>query len=209
MKRILMALLLAVLTLFAATGIGLGLIHLTDFPYTADISALDIEAKSGLSREEVLENYNAVMDYLNPFNTGEFRLPTLKYSETGAQHFADCRPIFNGIYLGAAISVAIMITLFALRCVGRSTLRYASIMTLAIPLALGMAIAIDFNGAFAVFHKLFFNGDTWLFDPAADEIITILPESFFMHCAIFIVAFWVIFAAAELIAGKYKVAKKP
>jgi len=49
--------------------------------------------------------------------------------------------------------------------------------------------ATDFNRAFVVFHALFFPGkENWIFDPRTDEIINILPQEFFMNCAVCIVA---------------------
>jgi len=50
---------------------------------------------------------------------------------------------------------------------------------------IGGLVALDFDRAFEIFHKLFFPGkDNWLFDPLKDEIINILPEEYFRNCAI-------------------------
>ena len=38
------------------------------------------------------------------------------------------------------------------------------------------------------FHKLFFDNDDWIFNPRTDPVIKILPDEFFMHCAIAIIA---------------------
>ena len=44
---------------------------------------------------------------------------------------------------------------------------------------------IGFNNFFTLFHQVLFVGDsTWLFDPAKDPVIWILPEEFFMHAFI-------------------------
>ena len=49
--------------------------------------------------------------------------------------------------------------------------------------------ATDFDRAFTVFHSIFFPGkDNWLFDPATDPVIALLPEEFFRNCAIAIAA---------------------
>ncbi len=199
MKRILIGLLLAVLTLLAATGLGLGLIHVTDFPYSADIKALRIVETSGLDRQEIMANYNAMMDFISPFSHEEFDLPTLKFSENGKEHFEDCKPIFNGVYIAGAISLLLMAIMFVFKLVDKISLRYSGILTLTIPILLCGIMAVNFDRAFVVFHKVFFNSDTWIFYPNVDEIINILPADFFMHCAIFIAAFWVIAALTEII----------
>ena len=55
-------------------------------------------------------------------------------------------------------------------------------------LLIALLAALDFDGAFTVFHSIFFPGkDNWLFDPVADPVILILPEAFFRNCAIAIV----------------------
>lgn len=201
MKRVALGFALAVLTLIAATGLGLGIIHITDFPYTADIENLNIEAYSGLPREEIMENYDAVMEFLSPFKNIDFHLPTLAYSETGAQHFVDCKAIFNGVYIAALVALITGGIMFAFKAVGKGVLKYAGIFTIAIPVVFGLLLAIDFDRVFVIFHSLFFDGDTWIFDPSVDAIITILPADFFMHCALFIACFWVLGGAIELFFG--------
>ena len=53
-------------------------------------------------------------------------------------------------------------------------------------LVAGLA-ALDFNRAFTVFHAIFFPGkDNWIFDPAVDQIILVMPEVFFRNCALLI-----------------------
>ena len=68
-------------------------------------------------------------------------------------------------------------------------------------LIVGGLAALDFDRAFTVFHTIFFPGKTnWLFDPDTDQIINILPETFFMDCAILILAVLVIGCAALILA---------
>ena len=45
---------------------------------------------------------------------------------------------------------------------------------------IGIAAAIDFNSVFVQFHNIFFDNDLWLFDPAEDFMIRMLPKVFFM-----------------------------
>ena len=60
--------------------------------------------------------------------------------------------------------------------------------------------AADFDRAFVVFHTIFFPGkDNWIFDPAVDEIILILPQEFFMNCAICIVVVLLVCCACLII----------
>lgn len=198
MKRALMGLLAAVLALLGSTALGLGMIHLTDFPYTVDIDALELRERTGMDREEIMENYSAVMDYLSPFSSSEFDLPTLGYTEMGAGHFHDCKVIFGWVYLLGAASILIYALLLLGKKLDRMALRWAGAVTVAIPLLFCAGAAVNFDRMFVVFHHIFFDGDTWIFDPAKDEIINILPEDFFMHCAVFIALFWILAAALQI-----------
>ena len=54
--------------------------------------------------------------------------------------------------------------------------------------------AVDFDTLFVAFHAAFFPGKSnWIFDPRYDQIINILPQQFFLHCAALIAG--LIFAA--------------
>ena len=52
-------------------------------------------------------------------------------------------------------------------------------MTGAAVLLLGIACLSDFNAVFVQFHHIFFDNDLWLFDPAEDYMIRMLPEGLF------------------------------
>lgn len=65
-------------------------------------------------------------------------------------------------------------------------LKIAGILTVAVPAVLGIFIAANWDKAFVTFHHIFFNNDYWIFDPVKDPVITILPDTFFLHCAVMI-----------------------
>ena len=202
---------LGVCTLLLAAALGLGLIHITDFPYSLDIDRLSIAEKTGLTRQVILANYNAVMDFLSPFSGAEFALPDLAWSESGAFHFEECKVIFNGLYLlGAAAAVLMAVFFLFLRRRVRLSLvlSVSGCTTVALPLVVCAAVAVDFSKAFVLFPKIFFNNDMWIFEPVTDPVINILPSTFFMHCAVFLCAVIAMGAAAELIAGRFLARKE-
>ena len=73
---------------------------------------------------------------------------------------------------------------------------------------IGGLVAINFDVAFEIFHKIFFPGkDNWLFSWYKDAIIRILPQDFFMNCAILIFVSIVTLCLGCIgcgIIGKYK-----
>lgn len=202
MKRVIYAFITAVFALMSAISIALAIIHSTNFIYKIDIEALNIPENSGYSKEAIEDNVSAVMHYLSPFNTEEFDLPGLEYSEGGAVHFADCKVIFTAIYIMGAVSVVAFAVMSMIFKPGKKTMRMASIFTLALPVVVMSAMAIDFDATFILFHELLFTNSHWMFYAELDPIIKILPAEFFMHCAIFIACMIILACVVMWFAGK-------
>lgn len=55
---------------------------------------------------------------------------------------------------------------------------------------LGCLFASNFNKYFTIFHEIFFDNDLWIFDPAEDYMIRMLPEGFFFDFVIRIGGFF-------------------
>ena len=189
------ALLLAVAVFCGILTVSIGLpIYIRPF-YYAHIEALDLPGVSGFTADQIREASDAVLDYLTlpgrTFSTG-----VMACSDSAADHFVDCRVLFD---LNAGVlltSLAVILILLVLWRTGRvkslSLGRYSgafwgALMAVGLPLVIGALAALDFNRAFVIFHSIFFPGkDNWLFDWYADQIIRVLPQQFFMNCAIFI-----------------------
>ena len=203
-KKILIALVIALCTLMTCIAIGLGIIHISGFIYDIDLEALDIPETSGYSKDVCLENYDWVMDYLSPFNDEEFHLPSMEYSQVGSIHFQDCRVLFFNIYLvGAVCFIILALMLFFIKK-DKFVYRLSGVLTLGLPMAVGLAMAINFDWAFTLFHKVLFNDQSWIFDPRYDPIISILPAEFFMHCGLFIAFVVVVGAVCLFVRGCVK-----
>ena len=195
MKNALFTALTGFLVAILILTISIGLpIYVRPF-YYYQVDALDIPAYSGADRETIIEAYNELMDYLtipgNEFKTGDF-----KYSESGKAHFVDCKVLFDlnlYAFITAVLGLAILFILnksevFELtRPFGKHVLFSSGIFTLGGFAIIGGLCAINFDVAFTVFHKIFFPGKSnWMFSWWEDEIIRILPQDFFMNCAILI-----------------------
>ena len=159
--------------------------------YYFDINYLNIDKISGLSVETIKENYDILINYQSIFYQGDLNLPDFTMSVAGRIHFQE-----------VIISIVLLIKRFKEK--EYLFLRLTGIITILIPSILGFLVAIDFDQAFIIFHKLFFRNDFWIFDYRTDPVITILPETFFMHCFILIVLIIVVFALLCLIFYRYK-----
>lgn len=166
--------------------------------YYLDINLLQIEANSGYDKETIKANYDALIDYSSPLFRGALKFPTLAASESGLQHFAEVKNIFTFFYILGIVTLIIGIIIIVRKAKKRDFhyLLVTPITAIVLPLLLGIYMAIDFDRAFLLFHKICFNNDYWIFDPVTDPVITILPEEFFMHCAVLIIFIVVMFSAA-------------
>lgn len=162
--------------------------------YYAQIDSLGLIPRTDLTREQIKNAYNEMMDYCLGEDT--FATGVLHWSQSGKDHFTDVRKLFlldlhvlevGLVLLAVLVVIVLMLHWRPARLMGRGPAFWAGAGTGTLFLLVGALAATDFNRAFVVFHTLFFPGkDNWLFDPEVDEIINILPEQFFMNCAILI-----------------------
>ncbi len=165
------------------------------FFYYIQIKTLDLEEQTGWSYGTIKEAYDEVLDYLTlpgkQFGTGE-----LKWSEDGKAHFDDCKVLFDlnlGLLLSSGAVLLLLLILHKLKKIklvsarGHEVYFYSAIATLALIAILAFLISINFERAFEIFHTVFFPGKTnWTFNQHTDEIILVMPQEFFMNCAIII-----------------------
>ena len=175
--------------------------------YYAHIGPLKLEARTGLTREEIMTAFDEMLDYC--LGADEFSTGVLRWSESGKAHFTDVRGLFLLDLRALAVSAVLLaVTLLFARQTGRTPARplgrgpgfWAGAGLAAVFLLVGALAALDFDRAFVLFHALFFPGkDNWLFDPSTDQIINILPQEFFRNCAILILMLLVLGCAALIL----------
>lgn len=185
--------------------------------YYAHIDAYNLEEVTGKSREQIVSAYDEVLDYLTipgkEFGTGDFL-----YSDEGKSHFEDCKVLFDLNAVVLIVSLLGIVILFILkkksvfslsRPFGKHISFSIGSFTLAFFLVLGGICSIDFNTAFVVFHKIFFYGKSnWVFDAGTDQIITALPQQFFLNCGILIVSTIVVVSIVLICFGVFSKHKK-
>lgn len=184
--------------------------------YYAHIGPLELETRTGFTREEIKTAYNEMLDYC--LGGEEFSTGVLRWSESGKAHFTDVRVLFLldlKVLLGSALLLAALLLgarlgrLRPRRLLRRGPLFWSGAGLAAVFLLVGSLAALDFDRAFVVFHALFFPGkDNWLFDPRTDEIINVLPQEFFLHCALLILGVLLlgcmVFLAVDLLTTRKK-----
>lgn len=174
--------------------------------YYLHIDLLNITEKTNYIKEEIKEAYDDIIDYttLNKkFSTGK-----LKYSKEGYNHFKDCKLLFtlNFILLGISSIVLIIKKKFfnKLKLHNHNLEYWSSLLIITIFSFIFITTLINgFEKSFEKFHHIFFQGkDNWLFDPTKDEIIRILPQQYFLDCALLILIIISIISISIIIKEK-------
>jgi integral membrane protein (TIGR01906 family) len=156
--------------------------------YYFDIDNLRITENYDIKKDVLIKNYDILIDYLQKKDISKLSMPNFPTSKEGEIHFIEVKNIFMEfntlLYLTGIISILGVI--FKLRKKSYSFIKYSSFGLLSIPLILSIPFAVNFDKSFTAFHKMFFSNDYWEFDPVRDPIINVLPQEFFMHCAVLI-----------------------
>ncbi len=156
--------------------------------YYFDVDYFKLPQTTNVSKTEILDNYNTLIDYLKPSFKGELQFPTFPMSHNAKIHFEDVKNLF--IKLDYLMYVSILLSLIGIGYLYKKRdylfYRFSAIFLIVLPILLILPLVINFDKAFTIFHQIAFRNDYWLFDPTTDPIINVLPEGFFMHTALLI-----------------------
>ena len=116
------------------------------------------------------------------------------YDEREIKHMVDVRDLVDNVKVGLPmVAILILVSLAALarqkenRALAARGLLNGAILTIGLFVAIGLFAAIGFQTFFTLFHKVFFEGDTWLFN-YTDSLIQFYPLPFWFATSIALVA---------------------
>lgn len=109
------------------------------------------------------------------------------FNEQDRFHMGEVKDLFlGGLKIRNIMLVAVVLILILLAAQKAELIKLlprAYFVTLGITgvitVVLGGLFASDFDKYFRIFHEIFFDNDQWMFDPATDYMIRMLPEGFF------------------------------
>lgn len=151
-----------------------------------------------MTMDDVMYVTHEMMDYLRGEGDTLSVITTVEgteqdfFNEQDRFHMSEVRDLFTGgvnIRTGACIVVLFCLLFLTaahadIRRVVPRSYRIVLGVTGAAVLLLAIVSAIDFNAVFVQFHHIFFDNDLWLFDPAEDYMIRMLPEGLFLDMVI-------------------------
>ena len=122
------------------------------------------------------------------------------FNEQDRFHMSEVRDLFIGglnIRIGACVTAVLcLLFLIITHADVKKIIPRSYWITLgatgAIVLLIGGAAVINFNAVFVQFHHIFFDNDLWIFYPAEDYMIRMLPEGLFYDMVMRIGAIFVI-----------------
>lgn len=180
--------------------------------YEKEYEKYNVTESLGMEMEDVMDVTRYMMAYLIG---EEEELSVLTdvdgerqdfFNDQDRAHMADVKNLFLGGLKVRTVCLVIFVLLLLLLAVLKADLKrlipraYAAGVGvfLALVVLLGLLFSSDFTKYFEIFHEMFFTNDLWLFDPATDYMIRMLPEGFFSDMALRIV---MVFLAGLALVG--------
>jgi integral membrane protein (TIGR01906 family) len=175
-------------------------------------------------RSEFNETVNLIYEseqLISYLRSGKGIIESNFFNEREKTHLAEVRELYKIVSLALNITIifsfiifAIIIFLFrrsciylddesataALKKILSSILVFTGIITNAAAVFF-ILLALAFSSVFIKFHLLFFETDTWILDPATDNLIRMFPEGFFFDMFLRIVLSGLLFGTIILAAG--------
>lgn len=113
-------------------------------------------------------------------------IPVSIFNEQEMVHMNDVKALLNqALTLRNIAMIFFLITLVYLLKNNQMALIkglfYGSAIALVFILLIGVIFTVNFDGAFTLFHQLFFLNDLWLMNPETDLLIWIVPGPFFFN----------------------------
>ena len=159
-----------------------------------------------MTMDDVMYVTHEMMDYLRGEGDTLSVVTTVEgkeqdfFNEQDRFHMSEVRDLFIGglnIRIGACVTAVLcLLFLIITHADVKKIIPRSYWITLgatgAIVLLIGGAAVFNFNAVFVQFHHIFFDNDLWIFDPAEDYMIRMLPEGVFYDMVMRIGAIFVI-----------------
>lgn len=181
--------------------------------YRQEYEKYDVLSDLDMTMDDVMYVTHEMMDYLRGEGDTLSVMTTVEgqeqdfFNEQDRFHMGEVRDLFIGglnIRLGACAAAVLcilflVITRADIKKIIPGSYWIALGVTGAAVLMIGIAAVVDFNAVFVQFHHIFFDNDLWIFDPAEDYMIRMLPEGLFYDMVMRIGAIFVAGLAVLLV----------
>ena len=153
---------------------------------------------------------------------GDLQLPDgqAAFNERELRHMADVQAVYGGMVTAGIVAALVLLAGIALLLASDRTrwrvpvaLLRGGTLTLGLLAAVGATMLLSWGEFFTTFHRLFFEGETWIF-PYTDTLIRLFPIRFWMDVGATIVGLMVveaivIAASCWVWAGRLRPKREP
>ncbi|HJB96255.1 MAG TPA: TIGR01906 family membrane protein [Candidatus Mediterraneibacter intestinigallinarum] len=180
--------------------------------YRQEYEKYDVLSDLDMTMDDVMYVTHEMMDYLRGEGDTLSVITTVEgkeqdfFNEQDRFHMGEVRNLFIGglnIRIGACVAAVVCILFLIItradikKILPRSYWIALGVIGAAV-LLIGIAAVVNFNAVFVQFHHIFFDNDLWIFDPAEDYMIRMLPEGLFYDMVMRIGAIFVVSLMAVL-----------
>jgi integral membrane protein (TIGR01906 family) len=130
------------------------------------------------------------------------------FNERELRHMADVQAVYLGLTVAGVVAALIWVGAGTVSALSRraqaimpDALLNGSLFSVGLLAAVALFMALSWGQFFTAFHRLFFEGDTWVF-PRSDTLIRLFPNRFWIDIGVALVGLLVIEAVAIGIAGR-------
>ena len=160
--------------------------------YDFSIHWLNLSTKTNLSSFDLMRTYKSLVSYLQIPWQRHLNLIYFRSSLKGLIHFKDVKRLIlvNNLilFLSGVWSFWYLRTLKVKRQLWALITPLKMVATFL--LILLVTVAINFQAAFVVFHRLLFRNYDWIFNARSDPVILAFPNSYFLECFILVWVIW-------------------
>ncbi len=164
-------------------------------------------AWSGYTAEELQVATDAILADLL-FGPPDFDVevaggPVLGERERG--HMRDVRTVFTGLWILAAVSVVVLVLTSRLgeRAAAWRAVRRGAFGLAGAVAVVGIVALVAFDVLFELFHRIFFAGGSYTFDPASERLVQLFPFVFWQETAIVVgIVIFVVTLVIGVVAGR-------
>jgi integral membrane protein (TIGR01906 family) len=100
-------------------------------------------------------------------------------------HMRDVRTVFTGLWIlaGASLVILVVASLRLERAIVWRTVRRAALALAGAVTVIGVVALVAFDALFDLFHRIFFPGGSYTFDPASELLVQLFPFAFWQETA--------------------------
>lgn len=172
--------------------------------YYKEFDKFEVYEEFNEDKELVKDNFDQTIEYINLRRTS---INIDFFSKEDQIHLKDVRTIVGIYYFLVFVSMIIFIFSILKKKISLALLGKAAIVNLALYIFLGLAMIINFDLSFRIFHELLFRNDYWLLDPTTSNLIKYFPQKVFQRIGVLIFVFDIIISLLLIIIWILKIKK--